>query len=70
MRHVRRLDAVAGIHTAAVALTGFASQQDRDAAREAGFEHHLAKPVDPEVLIDMLRRLPKSDPPRSVARHA
>jgi PAS domain S-box-containing protein len=44
----------------AIALTGFASQQDQEQATDVGFDAHLAKPVAPEVLIatirDVLRR--------------
>src|SRR5262249_2736043 len=29
-----------------VALTGWGSEQDRQRSREAGFDHHLTKPVD------------------------
>jgi CheY-like chemotaxis protein len=29
-----------------VALTGYGQQDDLDRAREAGFDHHLTKPVD------------------------
>jgi PAS domain S-box-containing protein len=33
-----------------VAVTGYGREQDRVLAREAGFDHHLVKPVDPEAL--------------------
>jgi signal transduction histidine kinase len=33
-----------------VALTGWGQDQDRRNAREAGFDDHLVKPVDPQVL--------------------
>jgi PAS domain S-box-containing protein len=39
-----------------VAVTGYGQADDRRRAREAGFDHHLAKPVDPESLRDLLRR--------------
>ncbi len=38
----------------AVALTGLATLQDRDAAIAAGFDDHLAKPVDVDLLIEKL----------------
>lgn len=38
----------------AVALTGLATLQDRDAAIAAGFDDHLAKPVDMSLLIEKL----------------
>lgn len=37
-----------------VALTGFGDDQDRDAAREAGFDRHFTKPVDVLRLQAML----------------
>jgi signal transduction histidine kinase len=37
-----------------VALTGWGQESDRDRAREAGFDRHLVKPVDPETLRDLL----------------
>ena len=36
-----------------VAVTGYGQEGDRARAREAGFDHHLVKPVD----LDGLRRL-------------
>jgi two-component system CheB/CheR fusion protein len=37
-----------------VALTGYGQESDRQLAREAGFDHHLTKPVDPVVLQQVL----------------
>jgi CheY-like chemotaxis protein len=37
-----------------VALTGYGSSSDRDRTREAGFDLHLIKPVDPEALTSLL----------------
>jgi two-component system CheB/CheR fusion protein len=37
-----------------VALTGWGSERDRKAAKEAGFDHHLVKPVDPSALEAVL----------------
>jgi two-component system, sensor histidine kinase len=39
-----------------VALTGFGSAEDRRRAKEAGFDHHLTKPIDFESLKSILRR--------------
>jgi signal transduction histidine kinase/CheY-like chemotaxis protein len=44
-----------------VALTGWGQEEDRRRSREAGFDHHLVKPVD----VDTLRRLLASLQPRS-----
>jgi PAS domain S-box-containing protein len=39
-----------------VALTGWGQDEDRRLAREAGFDHHLVKPVDPQELRAELAR--------------
>ena len=40
--------------TLLVALTGWGQQEDKRLAREAGFDHHMVKPVDPEALRRLL----------------
>src|SRR5262245_26203241 len=47
----------AGISTPAIALTALARREDGDAARAAGFQLHLAKPIDTAGLIDAISRL-------------
>jgi CheY-like chemotaxis protein len=37
-----------------VALTGYGQDEDRRRSREAGFDHHLVKPVDPQTLRELL----------------
>ena len=37
-----------------IAITGWGQPEDRQAAKSAGFDHHLVKPVDPELLADLL----------------
>jgi PAS domain S-box-containing protein len=37
-----------------VAITGWGQDEDRRLSREAGFDHHLVKPVDPLVLSRLL----------------
>lgn len=37
-----------------VALTGWGQEEDRRRTREAGFDLHLVKPVDPEELLRVL----------------
>jgi PAS domain S-box-containing protein len=37
-----------------IALTGWGQQEDRRRTEEAGFNHHMVKPVDPSVLIELL----------------
>jgi CheY-like chemotaxis protein len=40
-----------------VALTGWGQEEDRRRSREAGFNHHLTKPVDPLELTNLLASL-------------
>ena len=40
-----------------VALTGWGQEEDRRRSRDAGFNHHLTKPVDPLALTNLLARL-------------
>jgi CheY-like chemotaxis protein len=37
-----------------IALTGWGQEEDRRRCREAGFDHHLVKPVDLEALQALL----------------
>jgi CheY-like chemotaxis protein len=37
-----------------VALTGYGSSTDRDRSRQAGFDLHLLKPVDPQAIKSLL----------------
>jgi two-component system CheB/CheR fusion protein len=37
-----------------IATTGFGQDEDRRRSAEAGFDHHLVKPIDPEVLHSLL----------------
>lgn len=37
-----------------VAVTGYGQEEDRRQSREAGFDRHLTKPVDPEVLRSLV----------------
>jgi signal transduction histidine kinase/ActR/RegA family two-component response regulator len=41
-----------------VALTGWGQDEDKHRAQEAGFDHHLTKPVDPTALQSLLTDLP------------
>ncbi len=47
----------AGISTPAIALTALARREDADAAKAAGFQLHIAKPIDTAGLIDAISRL-------------
>ena len=52
IRRVRALPPEAGGRVPAIALTAYASERDRQLALEAGFDRHLTKPVQHEVLVD------------------
>lgn len=49
-----------GRDTVLVALTGWGQEEDRRRTREAGFDSHLVKPLDLDVLTDFLEHLPTS----------
>ena len=44
-----------------IAVTGYGQQKDRERAHEAGFDHHLTKPVDFNRLIELLRSIHEVD---------
>ena len=46
-----------GTKVVLIALTGWGRQGDVEAARQAGFDGHLLKPVGAEALIDLISRL-------------
>jgi CheY-like chemotaxis protein len=57
IRHVRssEIDKIARLPAAA--LTAYTTEEDRDRVLAAGFQFHLAKPVDPAVLVATVERL-------------
>jgi hypothetical protein len=57
IRKVRSLPAEQGGHVPAVALTAYARSEDRVRAITAGFQHHVAKPVEPAELIAIVASL-------------
>ena len=57
IRRVRALSPDRGGDTPAVAVTAYASGEDRRRALDAGFQSHITKPVDQIELIDTLVRL-------------
>jgi CheY-like chemotaxis protein len=40
-----------------VAITGWGRDEDNDRAMQAGFDHHLTKPVDPAVLEKLIAEM-------------
>ncbi|RPH54150.1 response regulator, partial [bacterium] len=57
LRKVRSLATGRGGDVPAAALTAFARAEDRLRALEAGFQTHLAKPIDPSELVATVARL-------------
>jgi len=57
VRRVRSFAPERGGSTPIVALTAYSSPQDRLRTRQAGYSHHLAKPVDAEELVTVLAGL-------------
>jgi hypothetical protein len=57
MRKVRALPPEQGGLVPAIALTGYATRKDRERAVAAGYQLHLAKPVEPEDLINAIASL-------------
>ena len=45
-----------GRETILIAVTGWGQDEDKRRAMEAGFDHHLTKPIDPRCLETLLRR--------------
>ena len=62
-KHLREAPTLTGIHL--IAITGYGKQEDRQRSAEAGFDHHLTKPVDPTVLTNLLKMIasPTADRP-------
>jgi CheY-like chemotaxis protein len=57
IRQVRALDAHHQRRTPAIAVTGLDLAETGAALRAAGFDEHLAKPVDLPVLVERIRAL-------------
>jgi ATP-binding cassette subfamily B protein len=61
VRQLRALEAERGVPLAerlpAIAVTGHAEPEDRTRALLAGFQIHLAKPVDPKDLVNAIANL-------------
>ena len=64
IREVRRLEAIRGRHIPAIAVTGYAADEDRRRALEAGYEVHVAKPVPATVVAPLIESLLSPHGPR------
>ena len=59
----RRVRAALGERAILVALTGYAQPADRERSLAAGYNHHLVKPVEPELLLRLLGSHPNGEDP-------
>src|SRR5436190_19946810 len=57
IRKVRALPPDRGGQTPAAALTGLTNEEERARVLEAGFQYHLAKPVDARRLVEVVTTL-------------
>jgi signal transduction histidine kinase/ActR/RegA family two-component response regulator len=51
-----------------IAQTGWGQEEDRQRSQEVGFDHHLVKPVDPDILMELLAGLSKGVGNNSASR--
>jgi signal transduction histidine kinase/ActR/RegA family two-component response regulator len=58
LRRIRALNSTAAA-VPAIALTAFARPEDREHARQCGFQMHLAKPVDRRTLVEAITAVSK-----------
>ncbi|HEY2933568.1 MAG TPA: ATP-binding protein [Acidobacteriota bacterium] len=58
----RRIREQAGGEMMLIALTGWGQEEDRRRSIEAGFDHHLTKPVEFDVLRNLLAKVPPRAP--------
>jgi CheY-like chemotaxis protein len=52
-RHIRQIPGLESLRL--IALTGWGQDEHRQRALDAGFDHHLTKPVDPAQLGRLLQ---------------
>ena len=57
IRKIRQLPAEEGGKVVAIALTAYASEYDSERCIDAGFQRHLSKPIDPDVLVQVVSEL-------------
>lgn len=55
IRQIRQLPSAQSRRLVAIALTGYTRAEDRSRALAAGFQEHVAKPVEPHTLIRIVR---------------
>jgi CheY-like chemotaxis protein len=47
----------AGKSLTLIAVTGWGQERDKLRARQAGFDHHFTKPIDPNILLELVSRV-------------
>jgi CheY-like chemotaxis protein len=57
IRRVRRLEAVRGRHLPAIALTAYTGAEDRRRTLHAGYDTHVAKPVEASAFAPLIASL-------------
>ena len=57
IRRVRRLEAARGRHIPAIALTAYAAAEDRRRTLQAGYDRHVAKPVEATAFAPLIASL-------------
>jgi len=57
MQQVRALPPEQGGQVRAIAFTAYAGEFNQQQALQAGFQQHLSKPVEPELLIRAIKTL-------------
>jgi CheY-like chemotaxis protein len=70
IRRLREWEGANGAYTPAVALTAYGRVEDRVSALKAGFQIHVAKPVDPDelaiVILGFIKPLNRDERPRKL----
>ena len=57
LRKIRNLEPFQGGQIPAIALTASATEEDRILCRNAGFQVHVAKPIEPTELVEVVAEL-------------
>ncbi|MBD2260545.1 PAS domain S-box protein [Pseudanabaena sp. FACHB-2040] len=64
IRQIRALSSEQGGQIPAIALTAYAGESDQQQALQAGFQRHVSKPVEPEVLLRTIDALTRHRQPK------
>jgi CheY-like chemotaxis protein len=60
MKRLRQMNSDRAQKIPAVALTAYATDEDRLRALEAGFHTHVAKPIEPEIFVSSIASVLKT----------